>query len=726
MEKETDYEVSHDEKVIKEAKEVFERIANDMKLAHDVGHKCRSMVSGGESQHDPDDLKIRKDKKRPAETYNQLQNFVNLVTNRAIQDKKIIEVAAFENGDTELTEVINGLLLHIQNSDISTATTAFQKAFRDLITCGFGYYRIRSKYPDSRSFNQEIVFEPIEDCFSVFKDEDHCIVLNIMSKADFKRKYKIEEDKFEGIEDWHLESDYIKKEDGEVCVFEYWVKEYTPIKIYQIRIPEHANISQEEMIVAVEDEIVMDNVQPPEAEIIPEEVQIVTGDELKALQKEMALFGTEIEVITERDSEDVKVKQYILSKSKIIKEVDYDGDYIPIIMIHTEKSYTLKDEYFYKGLVYDGIGPQVMLNYWVNQTIEFLKMQTKTPYIGPKGSFDGLEYQYEEAAVENRAYIEYNPKTISGQMVGPPQRQQPPVMSSGYMQGIQLNESMLKSCIGLFEANLGMGNAPERSGKAIGLKVDQGNLATSHFIDAFNIGLLEGGKVCIDLIPKKYDTERMVRILGKDMTEKVVKINGDTLNEDGEIVKYDISNTRFSDASKYDLKLKTAMNGLTRRQERAESLLEFMRTIPNAAPLLGGMVAESLDMQDAKEVSYRLEAAVDPQVLARVKQIRDEREGKGPSQEQIQIQKMGMAIKQMQMQVQQSQNVIKQLTTQNNVLKSRIDGSRVQVAQVNQQGGIQKEQIRRDTELKKEQISIEGDLIKEKVKKIPPFPQMIP
>ena len=83
----------------------------------------------------------------------------------------------------------------------------------------------------------------------------------------------------------------------------------------------------------------------------------------------------------------------------------------------------------------------------------------------------------------------------------------------------------------------------------------EGDVSTFHFIDNLSRAIRHGGRILLDLIPKVYSTERIVRVLGEDLAPAAVRIAPtgqpvtEQADETGRIVGriYDIT------AGKYDL-----------------------------------------------------------------------------------------------------------------------------------------------------------------------------
>jgi hypothetical protein len=118
--------------------------------------------------------------------------------------------------------------------------------------------------------------------------------------------------------------------------------------------------------------------------------------------------------------------------------------------------------------------------------------------------------------------------------------------------------------------------------------------------------------VLIDLIPKIYDTERIIRILGEDDAEEFVEINK-LISMDPmtgrPIMMHDLS------ASRFDVRVRIGRSADTKRLETASAMMDFLKAFPEAAPFIGDLVAKSLDFPGAEEIAKRLRNMVPPQAL---------------------------------------------------------------------------------------------------------------
>jgi hypothetical protein len=185
----------------------------------------------------------------------------------------------------------------------------------------------------------------------------------------------------------------------------------------------------------------------------------------------------------------------------------------------------------------------------------------------------------------------------------------------------------MKSIIGLYDASLGA-KSNETSGRAILARQREGDVSTFHFMDNMARAIRHTGRVIIDLIPKVYSSERIVRVMGEDGTATNKQVNkpypatdektGQPMQQpDGSPVMaiHDLT------AGKYDLTVTTGPSFTTRREEAAFQMTEMIRALPESAPILGKHLAKNLDWPGADEIAEELDAmSQGPQVPPEMQQ----------------------------------------------------------------------------------------------------------
>lgn len=325
----------------------------------------------------------------------------------------------------------------------------------------------------------------------------------------------------------------------------------------------------------------------------------------------------------------------------------WPGKYIPIIPVYGDEL-NINGKKILEGVIRHAKDPQRMYNYWASAETEAIALAPRAPFIGPKGSFDGFQNQWKSANQKNIPFLEYNPQNHAGQALPPPTRNayEPPVAAITNAR-MQSNED-LKATTGIYDASLGA-RSNENSGIAIQRRNQQAQTNNFHFIDNLSRSLRHLGRILVDLIPHIYDTARTVRILGEDGQAKMVVINS-VFEKDGEKKVIDLGH------GKYDVTVSTGPSYATKRQEAADTILEFIRVYPNAAPIIGDLLAKNFDWPGADEIAERLKKSL-PQ------EFQEQAEGqKIPPQIQAQLQQMTQMNEQLTQALNQAQDKLEKDT----------------------------------------------------------------
>jgi hypothetical protein len=571
-----------DDEIIRDAREAFELAADaEAENRRDALDDLRFARLG---EQWPAEIKRERDLDgRPCLTINRLPAFIRQVVNDARQNKPSIVVHPVDSqADPETAEVFNGLIRHIEQS--SDAEVAYDTALDFAVTCGFGYFRINTRYASDDGFDQDLAIERVANPFSIYGDPDgtaadssdwnSAFVVDTLPKATFEARWKGAQavdwaaDSYGSLTGPWLEGD-------RVMVAEHWRRE-----------------TVQRSIVALSDG------------------QVV---EVAVYEKQKAMFDAlGVKVIGRpRSVGSHKVTQRILTGAEVLETVEWAGKFIPIVPVYGEELH-VDGRRRLRSLVRDAKDPQRMFNYWRTTSTELVALAPKTPFIGRKGAFETDSAKWATANVQTHAYIEYDGPE-------PPMRQPFTGAPAGALQEALNASDDMKSIMGLYDASLGA-RSNETSGKAILMRQREGDVSTFHYIDNLNRAMRHAGRVLLDLIPKVYATPRVVRILGADGQAKAVPVNPpqgaqvgaaqapDPTGQIREIEKiYDLT------VGKYDLTVSSGPSFTTRREEAANQMIELIRAYPAAAPVIGDLLAKNLDWPGADEVAKRLQAMLPPQ-----------------------------------------------------------------------------------------------------------------
>ena len=232
-------------------------------------------------------------------------------------------------------------------------------------------------------------------------------------------------------------------------------------------------------------------------------------------------------------------------------------------------------------------------------------MQPKAPYVATAKQVNKYADIWKTANTANHSVLIYD--VDKDAPTARPQREQPPASSSAFTEQVMRATDGMKATTGIYSASLGaQGN--ETSGKAIQARDRQGDVSTFEFRDNLDASVEHTGKILVDLIPIIYDTPRQQRILGEDGEEDFAEINKPSVDpQTGEpMVENDLTR------GEYAVHVRSGPSYTTRRQEAAESMLQFIQTSPQAATIVMDLVAKNMDWPGADEFAERFKKQLPP------------------------------------------------------------------------------------------------------------------
>lgn len=573
------------------------------------------------SQQWPSDIvKQRELEQRPVLTVNRMKAFIRQVVNDARQNKPQIKVHPVDSGaDPKTADVINGLIRNIEYT--SNSDVAYDTAIEQSVSGGFGYWRIGLDYAYEDTFDMDISIDRVANQFSVYGDPDSmcadssdwnvCFIVDRMSKEAFKLKYNgaknidgeavtVDIDKDAQPVDWDTDSwaalnNTWVNDDG-VMVAEWWRREEVEEEIVKL--------SNGHVYCA--DELFENEETQAEEDAENEKYEDVgTDDNMKAVRALLAMG--ELTITDRRKRKVHKVTQVIMTGADVLEVNEWPGRFIPIVPVYGDEI-IVEGKRFFRSLIHDAKDSQRMFNYWQSTATEIVALAPRTPWIGRKGTFDSDASRWATANTQSHAYIEYD-----GEM---PQRQ--PLdggQAVGAISQALAQSDNMKAIMGIYDASLGA-RSNETSGKAIMARQREGDVSTFHFIDNLSRAIRHTGRILIDLIPRVYTSERVIRIIGEDGTAQTVKVNGKTpepaIGPDGKPVQDERGEVIMAmhdlTAGKYDLTVTTGPSFTTRREEAAAQMTELVRAFPQAAPFVADIMARNFDWPGADEIAKRFEA----------------------------------------------------------------------------------------------------------------------
>ena len=564
---------------------------------------------------------------RPCLTVDKVNQYKNQIVNNIRMNSPSIKVRPVDDkADVEVADVMNGIIRHIESE--SKADLAYDWASEGSVDSGLGFFRIVTEYVNG-TFQQEIKIKKIPNRFSVYRDPDsyeidgsdqkECLITEMVTRKAFKKMYP-NADPCE----WASSA-------GDTNT---WITEN------EIRIAEYFYCDYEKDILLL----------------------LETGDSIYLSQFDEK-YANEMQkpvIIDKRECDRKVVKWAKLTGAEVLEESIFAGSYIPVIPVFGIIT-VVDGRMYWRGIVRGAKDPQRMYNYNRSTIAESLALTVKAPFIGATGQFKSTSRRWASANRVNYAYLEYDPVTTNGQLAPPPQRQGFAGVPSGLLQDIQTSEHDIQAGLGMYQASLGQ-DSNAKSGKALNAQRQQGDIATFHFPDNLAKSVAHAGRIIVEIIPKYYDTQRVIRILGEDGSQEFAKIDptqeeavSEYRDEQNEVNKiYNLG------VGKYDVIATSGASFASKREEGAEFLTALAQSNPDLMPVIGDLLFKSLDVPYADEVAERLKKIQPPE-------LKDAEEG-APSPEvqavmqqaeQVKIQATEM-ISELQNQLQQAGQIIQE------------------------------------------------------------------
>lgn len=535
------------EEFLERARKRFEAAAEDEKHLRDAFSNDLKFASpDGSDQWDPLVKQQREMAKRPAMSFPRCHTFVQQVSNEARQKKPTIKFAPRLDQDKDTAEILEGLARYIQYD--SQAQVAYETAIEYSAGASFGYYRFLTDYAYDEGDELELKIVPVLDPLTVY---------GVLVPACFNRK-----------------------------VTHAFVVEEVPKDEFKLLYPD----SELGSLSWVEAE------QKGKGWVGKDSVRIAEYWYIEEGEKQGKRPGKD------------KVKFCKTNGFEILKdsETDWPGSTIPIIPV-LGKQMIMEGKPRLFSVVRPQKAAQQLLNYSKSRIAEILSTAPISPWLVAVGQIpSGQEKQWENSNSSSNVLL-YNPVDAAGRPVPPPARQtfEPPIAALSAFVAQEVDD--MKATTGIFDASLG-NQANETSGKAILARRDQANLTTMHYIDNLGRSFKQAGDIIAEIVPKIYDTEREIEILGEDEKQKVVTINAEYQDESGKTKHYKVKDAKMS----YVVSMSQAFD--TKRSESFDTMQQVLQASPDLIHVIGDIFFMNSDLAGADQIAERLHKMLPPQL----------------------------------------------------------------------------------------------------------------
>lgn len=532
----------------------------------------RLAVDDLEFLHEPGkqwDEEIRKERgKRPCYEFNRARVTAKRIINDIRANRPQGKVRAVEDGDKATSAVMEGLCRNIWN--VSDGDAAIDNAAEYQVGGGMGAWRVSTKYSTDDAWDQDIVIEPIRNPFALWRDPnardpmgrdaEYWFLESRMPKASYEERYgdvsavEWESSEFDDDEEW--------EGDESVRIAEYWYHE-----------PVSKTLGLLESGETIE----------------------LTGDPSEAL----------LPIIRKRQVRARKVMSAIISADKVLEGPnEWAGSKFPFVMVYGEFA-VIDGKTKWWGITRHAKDAQRMHNAMLTNALETAALAPQAKWWATATQAQGLDKQWADAHKQNFPFLLYNADPLAS---GPPQAMNGAQVPVAFTNLAMFTGEEIKATTGIFDASLG-NKSNETTGIAIRQRQAQAEIATFNYGDNLARGIRYTWELLLDLIPKVYDTERTVRVIGQDGMEDYARIN--SVGPDGQMVN-DVSR------GKYDTTVTVGPSFSTRRQEAAEVYSQFAQANPAILQVGGDLIFRSLDLPYAEEMAERMQTMLPPPIQQQI------------------------------------------------------------------------------------------------------------
>ena len=575
----------------KKEKDLIDEVVKRLKTANAADdHNRKAAIADlrfiNVSQWSDEEIKRRKDKGRPYFTLNFLGKFVNQVVGDMLHNTPSIGFVPVDSlGDVRLARIRQGLASDIQYQ--SAAIEIYDYAAKHMVECGYGAWRVLTRYTEDNPFLQEIYLEKLKNPLlafmdpsaksKYFADAQWGLILEKLDKEVFTDTYPdaaIPDGKSFGptlgisAENWY---------DGDtVTVAEYFRRDHETKTLCLL---EDGRVVSEEDFAELhkkwgekQGELIGDitslaapspaapgpspgspvtpPVQPqgltspglPQASpgLPPSGPPLPGAGNVPPPQKPqgpspamlagakvgagLKHLGPEPIIVKRRDTEITVIRHWIVTAAEILKG-GLEGDKVA-------------GKYIPIVLVR---GPEINVEgkTYISSLTRHAKDAQKlnnywqtaaaeTIALAPKAPWVATPKQIEGHELSYAAAnIENNPVLLYNHdplVPGPPQRNPPAQPPVAIFEQIRRAEENIKSVIGLFSADVGAAGS-EQTGAAIRARQRPGDIGTYEFTKILYGAVEFTGRIINDMFPEIYDSQRDVRVRHIDESESFVPIN---------------------------------------------------------------------------------------------------------------------------------------------------------------------------------------------------------
>jgi hypothetical protein len=731
-------------KLAREARLACEKWREHFKYNIDLYHEMHTFILGQQWSQDEEDDMINTFRKVPM-TANKLGAMSNSLLGEQQQNTPQLQVVPMTNCDEQtahLREIIVKDIVFSTDAKIAYQTAAAQSA-----NGGYGAYFIGTDYKSPRSFELDIIYGYFKDSTRTYfdigaekpnkTDGMHGGYIVRMSRQKFRELYgkELEEKVSRSMAPTASKEEIalaVQPSDGDdpftwadneaITLLHHFKRKYVKDTLYKMS--NGKSYDQDELDELIERSIIINKRHEREEfdqmqeaalnEVMGMPQQQSQGmqqqEQMQGMQEEqqnpemanpnevpeeldeglMTLWddGEPVRIEDSKPFKSYKIMHYEIAGDYILEEEEFPSEDIPVIFVDQNSYYDKSGKQICRSFLGDCKDIQRYINYLRTQSAYILKVSRYDQFMGSKQNVQSLDTQRNWR----------DPNSIQGlltydesQSGAKPEQLRAPELSQSLIQQYELAINDLYLATGLYPTRMGQqGN--EVSGDAIDARTRQGSYATYVYFNSINRAIAAGGEIVNQMIPRVYDSERVLTLMMPDEGMKNITINKQA-DEYGELIENDIRK------GTYEVRLKPGPSYEGQKEQALQSLQQVLQANPETFNLVADLYADNLPLANNIEIRNRLKTMVPPQIIEAGKtgKMPHENGQNSPSPEE---QAMQMQQQQMQMEMQFKQQEIEikkqelQLKAQQQQIDLEIEKQKLQAEEMEVLGQIEEQKLR--------------------------------
>lgn len=650
-------------------------------------HFMLNFVLSQQWTEDEEQEMIKTFKKYPL-TANKLATMANTLLGEQQQNTPQLQVVPLSTCDEQVAEIRELIVKDIVLSQ--TSKDAYQVAAMQACLGGFSAYMWDTEYVHHDSFDLDIVCRSFKDATRVFFDKSaelidktdgqFCGFISHMTPEKFKSLFGVsafdkvfefsnpnmtEVEVAAAVDTTGMGFNWI--DNNYITIIDYFERKYHNVTLYKMSNGRVLNQDELDEMIESSQAIVMQQIEQPQnpemgamgqmgedgmENMQPPQPQMPQGEQGEQGEDEelITLFdnGKSVRIEDKRTVKRARIKRYKIAGEYVLEETEFPSESLPIVFVDNNSYYDKSGSQMCRSFFGDCTDTQRYINYLRTQSAYILKVSRYDQWIGSKKNVASGSTQEQWR----------NPQSFQGMLTydeSPtgmkPEQIRPPELSQSLYQQYQLAIEDLYTSTGLYPTRLGA-QGSEVSGAAIDARTRQGSYPTYVFFNSINRAIAAGGKVVNEMIPRVYDTQRVLTLMTPDRGLQPVTINQPEDNY-GSRIKNDM--TRGT----YQVRLLPGASFEGQKQEALTSLREIIQVDPQAFNLIADLYAENLPLANTIEIKNRLKTLVPPEIVQAGKSGEMPPKNNQPNPEE-QAQQLQAQLKQAELKLKEQELQIKQ------------------------------------------------------------------